>query len=158
MAKSRKDRWEAERGERLAATRIWPAWSRTLGDLIEAGAIVRFACSACRRVYDVDLGSLAVLRGRAWSLIGRTARCKASKCRARGLFVAAANSETPFLCLGPEMPSWLIGARPKDHEAPEDGPGGDGGGAPPCPKGVDPVRWAYADERERKRMVREVRG
>jgi hypothetical protein len=108
------------------------------------------ACDACRRVYDVDVGALAVLRGREWSLIGRSARCKASKCRKRGLFVAAINPETPFLCLGREMPSWLVGARPRDHE-PSDRP-------PPPPPGVDPVRWAYADERERKRMVREARG
>jgi hypothetical protein len=98
----------------------------------------------------VDLAALAVLRGREWSLIGRSARCKASKCRKRGLFVAAINPETPFLCLGREMPSWLVGARPRDHE-PSDRP-------PPPPPGVDPVRWAYADERERKRMVREARG
>jgi hypothetical protein len=104
-----------------------------------------------------------MLRGREWSLVGRTARCKASRCRARGLFVAAINRETPFLCLGKEMPSWLIGARPREHEpdgADPDGSGpeGDGGGrVPPCPRGVDPVRWAYADVRERKEMVRRAR-
>ncbi len=72
--------------------------------------------------------------------------------------MAAINRETPFLCLsGEDMPGWLIGARPKDHEpAPESGPGG--GGVPPAPKGVDPVRWAYADVADRKRMVREARG
>ena len=165
MAKSRKDRDTAERREALAAQRIWPVWVRNLGAMIEAGVIVRFACDACRRVYDVDVASLAILRGREWSLVGRTARCKASQCRARGLFVAAINRETPFLCLGREMPSWLIGARPKDHDAGEDGgPGGGGpdGGprgdrVPPCPPGVDPVRWAYADVRERKEMVRRAR-
>ena len=152
MAKSRKDRDTAERREALAAQRIWPVWTRSLGAMIKAEVMVRFACDACRRLYDVDLASLAVLRGREWSLIGRTARCKASKCRARGLFVAAINRETPFLCLHKEMPSWLIGARPKDHEpAPDDRP-------PPPPPGVDPVRWAYAGEGERKRMVREARG
>lgn len=144
----------AERSEALAAQRIWPIWVRNLGAMIEAGVIVRFACDVCRRVYDVDTASLAVLRGREWSLVGRTARCKASKCRARGLFVAAINQETPFLCLGREMPSWLIGARPKEHEAP---PEGDPNGVPPCPKGVDAVRWAYADVRERKEMVRRAR-
>ncbi len=45
------------------------------------------------------------------------------------------------------------GARPVDHEPPPSR-----GPAPPAPPGVDPVRWAYADERERKRMVRQVRG
>jgi len=161
VAKSRKDRETARIREALAARRIWPVWTRSLGAMIEAGVMVRFACDACRRVYDVDLASLAVLRGREWSLIGRTARCKASKCRARGLFVAAINRETPFLCLCGEMPAWLIGARPRDHEAAaDDGPGRGpgGGGTPPAPKGVDPVRWSRADERERRRMVREARG
>lgn len=152
MAKSRKDKDTAERLEALAAQRIWPVWARSLGAMIETGVLVRFACDACRRVYDVDVASLAVLRGREWSLIGRTARCKASKCRKRGLFVAAINRETPFLCLHKEMPSWLIGARPKDHEAGEDQ------NPPPSPPGVDPVRWARAGEAERKRMVREGRG
>lgn len=163
MAKSRKDWAEAQRRRReMVAGRIWPAWTRTLGALLDAGAIVRFACGPCRRVYDVDLRSLAVLRGREWSLIGRTARCKASTCRTRGLFIAAANRETPFLCLGTEeLPTWLIGARPKDHDADGGGPEGsgpNGGGVPPCPKGVDAVRWAYASERERKQMVRQARG
>lgn len=68
MPKSRKDRWEAERREAVAAKRIWPVWSRNLGAMIEAGAIVRFACDACTRVYDVDVQALAILRGREWSL------------------------------------------------------------------------------------------
>lgn len=151
MAKSRKDRAEAERQQALAAQRIWPVWARSVGAMIEAEVIVRFACDACTRLYDVDLGSLAVLRGREWSLIGRTARCKASKCRRRGMFVASLGRETPFLCLYKEMPRWLIGARPRDHEpADDDRP-------PPPPPGVDPVRWAYADERERKKMIGEAR-
>ena len=92
---------------------------------------------------------------RAWSLIGRAARCKASKCRDRGFFVASWRHDVAFTSLsGDDMPPWLVGARPSDHEPPPEGPGG----VPPCPKGVDAVRWAYADERERKRMVREARG
>ena len=155
MAKSRNDRWKAEQKAALAAQRIWPVWARTVGGMIEAEAAVRFACPACRRVYDVDLEAIALRKGREWSLIGRSARCKASKCRTRGLFVAASGRDTPFLCLGgEEMPPWLVGARPSDHEPPPEGPDG----VPPCPKGVDAVRWAYADERERKRMVRKARG
>jgi hypothetical protein len=155
MAKSRNDRWKAEQAETLAAQRIWPAWARDLGRMIEAGVVVRFACPACKRLYDVDLESLAMLRGRAWSLIERKARCKASKCRASGRFVAAAGPREPFILLaGSErLPEWLVGARPSDHEPPPPPLP-----LPPAPKGVDPVRWAYADERERKRMVREARG
>ena len=155
MAKSRKDRESAQRQEALAAQRIWPVWARTVGEMIEAEAQVRFACSACVRVYDVDLEALAMLKGRAWSLIDRRARCKASRCRARGRFVAAAAADKPFLWLaGAEgMPGWLAGATPRDHEPPPPA-----GPAPPTPPGVDPVRWAWADERERKRIVRELRG
>jgi hypothetical protein len=155
MAKSRKDRWEADRREALAAQRIWPVWARTVGGMIEAEAAVRFACPACKRLYDVDLESLATLRGRAWSLIERRARCKASKCRASGRFVAAGEPDDPFIWLagGEGMPDWLVGARPRDHEPPPTDPP-----RPPAPPGVDPVRWAYAAERERKRMVRQARG
>ena len=128
--------------------------------MIEAAAIVRFGRFPCRRVYDVDVRSLAVLRGREWSLPGRTARCKASTRRARGVFVAAPGPDTAFLCLSGEMPGWLVGARPRDHEAPPDGDGGGGDGPappPPAPNGVDAERWAAADERERKRVVRRAR-
>ena len=155
MAKSRNDRWKAEQREKLAAQRIWPMWARSLGEMIEAGTQVRFACPACKRLYDVDLEALAMLRGRAWSLIERRARCKASKCRTSGRFVAAAGPNEPFLWLagGEGMPAWLVGARPSDHEPPPDK-----GPAPPAPPGVDGVRWAYASESERKRMVRQARG
>jgi ferredoxin len=115
-------------------------WALNLGAMIESGAIVRFACDGCRRVYDVDLAALAILRGREFSLIGQAARCKASKCRARGMFVASLSAGQPFLCLGERMPDWLVGARPREHEPGVDGPGGGGpggGGVPPCPKGVD---------------------
>lgn len=66
-----RERRQAERRgqDALARQRIWPAWARTLGAMIEAGAIVRFACGACKRVYDVDVEAMAVLRGREWSLI-----------------------------------------------------------------------------------------
>ena len=154
MAKSRNDRWKAEQREKLAAQRIWPVWSRTLGEMIEEQAVVRFACPACKRLYDVDMEALVTLRGRAWSLLDRRARCKASTCRASGRFVAAAGATQPFILLsgGERMPDWLVGARPSDHDPPPPPPP-----TPPAPSGVDAVRWAYADERERKRMVREAR-
>ncbi len=162
MAKSRNDRWKAEQNEKLklAAQRIWPVWARTLAEMIACRAEVPLrqaqGCPKCRRLYDVDLEALAMLRGRGWSLIGRRARCKASKCRASGRFVAAAGRDQPFILLMAEerMPDWLIGARPRDHEPPPPDPP-----LPPAPTEVDPVRWAYArDEKERKRLVRKARG
>ena len=144
-----------EQREKLAAQRIWPAWARTVGEMIEAAALVRFACPACKRLYDVDMEALAMLRGRAWRLIDRKGRCKASKCRASGRFVAAVGANAPFIWLasGERLPDWLVGARPRDHEPPPPEPP-----LPPAPPGVDAVRGAYADERERKRLVREARG
>lgn len=136
--------------------RIWPHWVRSLGAMIEARAQVRFACPACKRLYDVDLASLAILKGREWTLVDRRARCKASRCRASGRFVAATAGDQPFLLLSASerLPDWLTGARPVDHEPPHSEPP-----TPPAPPGVDPVRWAYArDDRTRKRLVREARG
>ncbi len=136
--------------------RIWPVWARSVGAMIEAGVAVRFACLRCKRLYDVDMEALAMLRGRAWSLIDRRGRCKASKCRASGRFVAAGGRDQPFILLmsNEAMPGWLVGARPSDHEPPPSG----GPPRPPAPPGVDPARWAEArDERERKRLVREAR-
>ncbi|HEV2865832.1 MAG TPA: hypothetical protein VGX37_04905 [Allosphingosinicella sp.] len=135
--------------------RIWPHWARTLGAMIDAGAAARFACPRCRRVYDVDLEALASVKGRAWSLIDRRGRCKASTCRALGWFTAAQASDRPFLWLAAkqQMPRWLAGTTPADHSPPPEPPP-----HPPAPPGVDPVRWAWADERERKRMVRAARG
>ncbi|QAY78450.1 hypothetical protein [Sphingosinicella sp. BN140058] len=138
------------------AARIWPHWARSLGTMIEAGTQVRFACPACKRLYDVDLAALATLKGRDWTLIDRRARCKASRCRVSGRFVAAPADDQPFLLLsGSErLPDWLTGARPADHEPPPSAPPN-----PPAPPGVDPVRWAYArDDRTRKRLLREARG
>jgi hypothetical protein len=141
----------------VARERIWPAWMRTLGAMIEADAIVRFVCTKCKRVYDVDVGALALLRGREWSLIGRKARCKASTCRRSGFFVAASGMDQPFVNLGGgETPKWLIGARPREHEAPDNDPDDDR--PPPAPKGVDAVRWAWANDSERRRMVKRARG
>jgi hypothetical protein len=143
------------RGSGEATGRIWPHWARSLGAMIEAAALARFACPKCRRVYDVDLEALATVKGRAWSLIDRRARCKASRCRATGWFAAAPSRDEPFLLLsGSErLPPWLAGTTPAEHEPPPPAPP-----HPPAPKGVDPVRWAWADERERRRMVRQARG
>ena len=149
--------------------RIWPLWARSVGAMMASGATVRFACLGCRRLFDVDLEALAILRGAGWALIGRRARCKASKCRARGLFVAAAVDPergdarfSPFVALHESMglPSWLAGTCPAEHEPPPAPPSPpEGGGPPPSPRGIDPDRWAAArTDGERKRLVRDARG
>jgi hypothetical protein len=139
---------------RPAMPRIWPHWTRSIGAMLAGGAAVRFACLGCRRVFDVDLEALAVLRGAEWSLIGRRARCKASKCRAKGLFVAAPGRHDPFVILSEAaaMPSWLAGSTPADHEPPPPH-------HPPAPPGVDKEKWyRTTSDGERRRLVREARG
>jgi hypothetical protein len=100
----------------------------------------------------VDLETLMVVRGRTYSLIDRHARCKVSKCRRTGFFIAATGPNDRFTILTSKIvePSWLIGATPNDLEPPPP--------VPPCPPGIDAVRWAYATPHERKRMVKEARG
>lgn len=62
---------------------------------------------------------------------------KASKCRVRGLFVAATDRQAAFIGLGGgEMPKWLIGGRPSEHEPPEGVP-------PPDPTRRRPARRAW---------------
>lgn len=136
--------------------RIFPFWARDLGALLTAGVEVRFACPGCKRVFDVDLDALAMLRGPEWSLIDRRARCKANRCRARGWFIAAAGRTELFLILSSRttLPPWLSGARPADHEPKPPPPP-----TPPVPIGVDKTRWlAATSDAERKRLVREARG
>ncbi len=71
-----------------------------------------------------------------------------------GVAAAPAREERFLWLAGAEpMPDWLIGSSPQDHEPPPPPPP-----LPPSPPGVDPVRWAWADEKERKRMVRQARG
>ena len=139
----------------LTDRRLWPQWTRSVAAMWEADAHVRFACPACMKLYDVDLESLILLKGRQWSLIDRQGRCKWVMCRARGPFVAAPAQDAHYMLLSTSeaLPRWLTGKRPCDDEPPPPTPP-----TPPAPKGVDPVRWAYANERERKRMVREARG
>lgn len=139
----------------ISDVRLWPEWARSVAGLWEAEAVVRFVCPECMRLYHVDLEAMILLRGRQWSLIDRFGRCKYVRCRAKGPFVAARTPEGYYMLLSTRepLPRWLTGKRPRDDEPPPPGPP-----TPPAPRGVDPERWAGADERERKRMVREARG
>ncbi len=139
----------------LSDPRLWPEWTRSVAAMWEAHAFVRFACPACMKLYDVDLEALILLKGRQWSLIDRRGKCKWVGCRRRGPFVAAPGRDAHYTLLSTTetLPRWLTGMRPGDDEPPPPPPP-----TPPCPKGVDATRWAYANESERKRMVREARG
>ena len=47
----------------LFQRRIWSHWAQTIRAMRALGVIVRFACLGCRRLFDVDLSALAILRG-----------------------------------------------------------------------------------------------
>jgi hypothetical protein len=116
--------------------------------MIDAGVIVRFACMTCRTIFDVDLVAVAVVRGRGFSLIGANAKCKISRCRGDGSFIASIRSDHTFLLLKdrPEvhMPKWLIGLRPVDIDPPPD----------PHPPGQDDI-WAWRRRHGREKKLAE---
>ena len=151
MAKSRKDRWEAEAWEKLAAQRIWPVWARNLGAMIEAGVLVRFACDACRR-------------SMTWtSRFGDPARARMEPDRAgravQGIEMPQARDVRGGARSRDDLP--VPGRRDAalaDRRPPARPRAAPGRPPPPPPPGVDAVRWAYAGVEERKRMVKEARG
>ena len=103
--------------------RIWPAWTANVGTMIDASAIVRFACFECREIFDVDLIAIAHIRGRAFSLIDASARCKRSRCRGAGHFIGCRQPDERFQLLlnGPGFdltPAWLAALRPVDVDKP----------------------------------------
>lgn len=66
-----------------------PTWVWTVARLVNDGAEVRFFCPRCTLLFDVDLGLIARVRGRSFSLVHHTPRCKMSCCRSLGFFLAA---------------------------------------------------------------------
>ena len=66
-----------------------PTWAWTVAGLVNERAEVRFFCPRCTLLFDVDLGLIARVRGRSFSLVHHTPRCKMSCCRSLGFFVAA---------------------------------------------------------------------
>ena len=68
--------------------RIIPAWTETVGTLIEEGAIVRAHCSECGKERLVDLQRIQRAKGPLYSLWLRTAPCRTNPCRGRVWFSA----------------------------------------------------------------------
>lgn len=54
----------------------FPAWTATLGAMIDSEASVRALCSLGCGFRDIDLAALAGLLGRDYSLVGRRCRCR----------------------------------------------------------------------------------
>lgn len=62
------------------AERLWPTWVWTVGAMREADVAVYAHCRRCDIWLDVDLETLCAMRGRGFTLIDRTARCKVRGC------------------------------------------------------------------------------
>ena len=116
-----------------------PNWAWRIGALAaQPGAELRFACEACRTVFDVDLGTILAARGPDFRLVNRRPRCKVSCCRGRGFFLVAESRDhllMPLLTMDPFV-HWPPGPRPRDFEPPpftptppSSGPGGASSGA-----------------------------
>jgi hypothetical protein len=54
----------------------------------DEGIIVHAFCMKCRVTLTVDLDLLCAMRGRSFSLIDRTGRCKVVGCQGRTFFLA----------------------------------------------------------------------
>jgi hypothetical protein len=106
-----------------SSKRIWPAFYRTVGAMLDHGTIVRAGCARCDTVFDVDLRAIIARRGRDYSLIDKEITCKVSKCRGTGFFLAAARMDTALITLlNAHVDPLLIerkGLRPIDFEPPE---------------------------------------
>lgn len=68
--------------------RVIPAWTETIGALIEEAAIVRAHCDRCARERLVDLLRIQHAKGPLYSLWLRTAPCRTSGCPGRVWFSA----------------------------------------------------------------------
>lgn len=61
----------------MAKTAGWlPAWANSLDAMIEAGALIRVWCWACKKSGDVDLFALRERVGPGYSLLNRRCRCR----------------------------------------------------------------------------------
>ena len=66
----------------------FPAWTRTLGTLIDSASPIRVTCDRCGKWADVDLAALAARVGRDYSLIDRRCLCRLTEgCRGWNKFL-----------------------------------------------------------------------
>lgn len=68
---------------------IRPAWTHTVGALLDEGAVVRVICGTCSRERMANLQRIADAKGRDFSLYDRAPRCWVQGCPGRLFFSAA---------------------------------------------------------------------
>jgi hypothetical protein len=101
-----------------------PEAVQTVGGMLRAGVLVRSRCASCSNVFDVDLPTLAQVKGRDFSLIDKEGQCRISACRGplTFLFALSASDKLRPLVSGssvepPEPP------RPRPPAVPKARPG-----------------------------------
>jgi hypothetical protein len=103
--------------------RIWPHFFRTVGAMLDHGAVVRAGCARCGTIFDVDLHAIVARRGRDYSLIDKELTCKVTRCRGTSFFLAAARMESALITLlNVKVDPLQVegrGLRPIDLEPPE---------------------------------------
>lgn len=76
--------------------RITPNWVKTVGAMIDEGIAVRVSCRKCHIMLRVDLDAIAAVKGRDYSLLGRTPPCKSVTCDGHCHFLYSDGAGTPF--------------------------------------------------------------
>lgn len=84
-------------------SRLVPLWMANVGSMRDCGTDVRARCRKCATWFRVELDTLCTLRGRAFSLVGVTSRCKVFGCDGQVIFYASPGPSTPLQpLLGPD--------------------------------------------------------
>ena len=85
----------------------------------EAGTRVQAHCRKCKVALKVDLDVLCTLKGRSYSLIGVTTKCKVLLCDGTMFFLASPGPGTPYRPLFEDEP---IAASPPSPPHSDDDP------------------------------------
>ena len=75
---------------------FWPAWTRTLDDMVRHLARARSRCRRCHTLLHVDLEALRGQLGGGASLINRTDACMVVGCEGTVYYLGAAVTSSLF--------------------------------------------------------------
>ena len=80
---------------------LWPRDVQTVAGMLRAqernpSFAVKAVCRKCKTDQVVDLSIVAAMRGRGFSLIGKTGRCKIYGCGGETIFLWKSGGGTPF--------------------------------------------------------------
>lgn len=148
----------------------FPAWTHSVGAMKAAQAEkpahyqVHVACDRCKQWRSVDLDGIIAARSPTFALINRRYRCKLTPgCQGWNRFRYQSGVMRP-LWTEKQAERWSLAdyARQRLEKAGRDRVAdllrGRHMRFDPAPQGIDPVLWALADDRERRQLMRQVRG